>query len=106
MPWEDRYGHRYYYRARKVSGRTRREYFGKGSRAELAAAADELNRLDREVQRRQLKKEQARNEEAQAPLSRLCEVLDILYRASLVAAHYYCHRRGEWRHRRGHEARE
>ena len=47
MPWEQRGDRRYYYRTERRLGRAARRYVGSGDVAELAAAADELHRLER-----------------------------------------------------------
>ncbi len=103
MPWEDRRGHKYFYLARRINGKPRRLYFGNGCAAELASATEQSRRLDREIKARQEKEERATQTEAHAPLHWLCEVTDILARASLVACGYYRHDRGEWRYRHGKE---
>lgn len=105
MPWEDRHGHKYYYRAKNIRGQKKREYLGRGPAAELASAADDLRRLDREVRVRQQREEQTRREEAEAPLRQLVQATDLLVRASLLVAGFYQHDRGEWRHRE-HEVPE
>src|SRR5687768_17274293 len=51
MPWEDRPGGRYYYRAKKIKGRLVKEYVWAGARAEAAAAEDAHAREVREAQR-------------------------------------------------------
>src|SRR4051812_49982034 len=49
VPWEVRgkHGKRYYYRTRRRNGRMVRQYVGTGPRAEIAAAGDMLQWLDR-----------------------------------------------------------
>ncbi|QDS98167.1 hypothetical protein [Adhaeretor mobilis] len=45
MAWENRgNNNRYYYRGRRVDGRTVKEYLGSGEAAERAAAEDEQRR--------------------------------------------------------------
>jgi hypothetical protein len=104
MAWEQRGKKRYYFRCRKVAGRVVREYVGSGPAAELAAAADALRRLEREIQSRERREEQAHLWEAEAPLLALCEATNVLTRAALVAAGYYQHDRGAWRRARRTEA--
>ncbi len=106
MAWVQRGRKRYYYQWKRVGGKPHAQYLGTGSAAELVAAAVELRQIDRETQARQQKEERARHEKTQAPLRQLCQVTDVLARASLVAAGFYRHDRGEWRHRRGNEVRE
>ena len=99
MAWQVVDGRKYYYRHRRVGGRPRTVYVGAAGSpaAELAAAADHLRRLGREVAARERHAEQARHREAEAPLLDLCELTDVLARAALVLAGYHRHDRGEWR---------
>jgi hypothetical protein len=99
MAWQEVDGRRYYYRGRRLGGRTRRVYVGAAGSpaAELAAAADHLRRLEREIAARERHAEQARQREVEAPLLELCELADVLTRAALLAAGFRQHDRGEWR---------
>ena len=101
--WESRGQRRYFYRHVRVGGRPRRLYAGTGQAAELAATADALRRLNREVEARERLAEPVRQREAEAPLLRLCDVTDVLARAALLAADYHRHARGSWRRRRGRD---
>ena len=102
MAWQVVGGRKYYYRHRRVGGRPRTVYVGAADdpAAELAAAADHLRRLGREAAARERHAEQARQQEAQAPLVRLCAVSDVLTRAALLSAGFHRHHRGPWRRRR------
>ena len=100
MPWEMVGARRYYYRSERVAGRPVRRYIGTGPVAELAAAADDLRRLERAIAVQEEKAEQARRHNAESPLLELCAVTDVLAQASLVAAGHYRHDRGPWRRRR------
>ena len=102
MAWQEVDGRRYYYRGRRLCGRTRRVYVGAAGSpaAELAAAADDLRRLEREVTARERHAERERHREAEAPLLALCERTDVLTRAALLAAGFHQHHRGQWRRRR------
>ena len=99
MAWQEVDGRRYYYRGRRLCGRTRRVYVGAAGSpaAELAAAADLLRRLGREVAARERHAERERLRGAEAPLLELCAVTDVLARAALVVAGYRQHDRGDWR---------
>jgi len=103
MPWEQRGQKKYFYRTERVRGRAVRRYVGTGAAGEMAAAADGLRRLNREIEARERRAEQARQQEAEAPLLRLCNVTDLLARAALLAADYHRHARGSWRRRRGRD---
>jgi hypothetical protein len=103
MAWVLVQGRRYYCRHRRIGGRSRRIHVGRGPAAEMAAAIDELRRLGRAIQRRQLEEERKRLQGAGAALEAVCEGTDVLARAALVAAGFYRHDRGEWRRYREHE---
>jgi hypothetical protein len=100
MPWEQVGRRRYYYRNQWVAGRPARRYVGTGPAAELAAAADDLRRLEHAIAARERQAEQARFREAEAPLLRLCGLTELLTRVALVAAGYHQHDRGAWRRTR------
>ena len=102
MAWQAVDGRKYYYRHRRVGGRPRTVYVGAaGSRAaELAAADDDLRRLQQEAAARERHAEQARQREVEGPLVRLCAVSDVLTRAALLASGFHRHHRGQWRRRR------
>jgi hypothetical protein len=104
MPWEDRPGGRYYYRAKKIKGRVVKEYVGAGPKADAAAAEDAHAREVREAQRRAtheqlsaLKQEWANPLEEFNSFSTLCEAL---VAAALLAEGFHQHDRGAWRKRR------
>jgi hypothetical protein len=103
MPWHQVGRQRYYYRSVRLAGRPVRRYVGAGPAAELAAAADDLCRVERAAAARERRDEQARHAEADAPLRELCQLSDLLARAALVAAGFNQHARGLWRRRRGRQ---
>jgi hypothetical protein len=100
MPWREVGRGRYYYRSRRVDGRPVKCYLGTGPAADLAAAADDLRRVERAVERDERKAEQARWESAVAPLLELCRAADLLARAALMLAGYRQHARSTWRRKR------
>ena len=102
MAWQVVDARRYYYRHRRVGGRPRTVYVGAAGSpaAELAATTDDLRRLGREAAARERHAEQARHQEVEAPLVRLCAVSDVLTRAALLSAGFHRHHRGPWRRRR------
>jgi len=97
MPWAQVGSRRYYYRSQRVAGRPVRRYVGTGPVAELAAAADDLRKLEHAIAARELKAEQTRRHQAEAPLGALCRLTDFLTRATFVTAGYHRHDRGAWR---------
>jgi hypothetical protein len=74
---------------------------GTGPAAELAAATDDLRRLQQRDAASERRQEETRYLEAATPLLELCHGTDILARAALVAAGFHRHDRGEWRRDRG-----
>ena len=108
MAWQEVDGRRYYYRGRRLCGRTRRLYVGAAGSpaAELAAAADHLRRLGREAAARESHAERERLRGAEASLLQLCQMTDALTRAALLAAGFRQHARGAWRRCRETERAE
>jgi hypothetical protein len=103
-PWEWRErGGPYYTRSRKEGGRVVREYVGGGALGEIAALEDEHERRHRQEEAAFCKEERENLEELAAPVDELCEVAEVLARATLLAAGYRRHNRGEWRKRRGQQ---
>ena len=101
MGWEKRdRGGPYYTRSRKVGGRVVREYVGGGTLGHLAALRDAQERQRREEEAALWKEEREGLEALVAPVEQLCEATEILYRATLVAAGFRRHQRGEWRRKR------
>jgi hypothetical protein len=101
-PWEWRErGGPYYTRSRKEDGRVVREYVGGGALGQIAALEDEHERRHRQEEAAFCKEERENLEELAAPVDELCEAAEVLARATLLAAGYRRHNRGEWRKRRG-----
>jgi hypothetical protein len=101
-PWEKRErGGLYYTRSRKEGGRVIREYIGTGPLGELAAKTDALKR-HRHVEEAKAWREECEGLEAiDKALGELYEAVEILARATLLAAGYHQHNRSEWRKKRG-----
>jgi hypothetical protein len=97
MAWE----RGYYYRVRKVNGRVIREYFGRGSLAELVAEEDAIERKRREAERAMRRAKQAELDALDAPVKELNAIADLLARAALLVVGFQQHNRGEWRKTRG-----
>jgi hypothetical protein len=102
MPWHSVGARRYYYRSAWAAGRAIRQYVGTGPVAELAAAHDDLRRVEREAGRRALRAERERWAAALEPLARLCRLSDMILRLALSGAGLHQHARGQWRKRRDH----
>jgi hypothetical protein len=100
-PWEKRKrGGLYYTRSRKVDGRVVREYVGGGVRGEIAARMDAQERQRREEEAAAWKEERERLEELAGLVDEFCEAVETVARATLLAAGFRQHNRGEWRRRR------
>ena len=102
MAWEKG---RYYTRSRRVAGRVVREYVGTGLGAQLAAAQDEKQRQEALASRLALRREKEEVSELEASLDALDTLCAAFVTATLEAAGYHQHARGEWRKRRGHTHR-
>ena len=101
MAWETRRrGGRYYTRTRQVNGRQIREYFGCGPLADLAAENDEWERIQREAERRQLRREKDQDRELFKEVDELDAITKELMKKALEAAGYHQHHRSEWRRRK------
>lgn len=100
MSWQQRGDKRYFYRNVWQDGRSIRTYLGTGDTAELAATADALRRVQREIDARKWQQEQERRAAAEALVNELSEQSDLLVCATLRAAGYHRHDRGSWRFKR------
>lgn len=101
MSWESRNGRgAYYTRSKRCGGRIVREYIGSDALADAIAGADELERQRRKAAADTQRQERARLDAIDAQFARLDSLADLLVRASLVAAGYHQHHRGDWRKRR------
>ena len=96
MGWERG---RYYTRSRKVDGRVIREYVGGGAAGALAAHQDAVKRERREQERERWRSEKEEIEAFDDAIDEVCQEVDLIARAAIIAAGYH-HHRGEWRRRR------
>jgi hypothetical protein len=100
MAWEKRErGGSYYTRSRKVNGKVVRQYVGTGPLAELAALMDAEERLRREEDAAARREERQRLEELACLVDELCEAVETVVQATLLAAGFRQHKR-EWRRTR------
>jgi hypothetical protein len=105
MGWETRKrGGRYYTRSRRVDGRIVREYVGGGILGDIAAFEDEYERRRREDEATYHREEREQLQALTAPMEELCDAVEIITRAALLASGYHRHK-GEWRKKRGTESR-
>jgi hypothetical protein len=98
MGWDrPRGGGCYYTRSKKRGGKVIREYVGGGSVGELAAAADALQRAERQARAEARRANQVRWQAALGPLMDLCNGTSLLVKATFFCAGYYLHARTSWR---------
>ena len=102
MGWETRKRgtSRYYTRSKREGGRVVREYVGGGVRGEIAARMDAEERQRREEAAAALRGERECLEELAGLVDEFCEAVETVARATLLAAGFRQHKRGEWRRRR------
>jgi hypothetical protein len=101
MAWERRErGGLYYTRSRRVNGKVVREYVGGGVLGELAARMDAADRRRREEEKAAWREERERLEELTSLVDELCQDVETLAQATLLAAGFRRHNRGEWRRKR------
>ena len=99
MSWE-RYGTwKYYYSARKVDGRVRKEYLGRGPVAALASRLEDEARTRRRVETESLVHERARLAEPDAAVVTLSAACTVALNATLMAAGFHRQNYGPWRRR-------
>ena len=102
MAWESRErGGLYYTRSRRVNGKVVREYVGGGVLGELAARMDAADRQRREEEKEAWREERESLEELVELIDELCQDVETLAQATLLAAGFRRHNRGEWRRKRG-----
>jgi hypothetical protein len=96
---------RFFVRSTRVNGRIVSQYLGSGVAADLAAADHARERQEQETEKAARRQAQARHASAIAPLDELCDLTDLLLKATLVSAGYHRHQRGAWRLRRVNDGR-
>ena len=83
-----------------MNGQVVREYVGTGHLAELAALMDAEERLRREEEATTWREERERLEELAGLVDELCEDVETIVQATLLAAGFRRHNRSEWRRQR------
>src|SRR6516164_7378492 len=100
MAWVQQGHQRYFYRSIRFGRRTTRVYLGNGEAAEEAAAEIARRRTERQAQAAALRADAQRHAAAAAPLDELCELTDLVMKATLIGRGFHQHCRGQWRRRR------
>src|SRR5262245_765996 len=97
MAWSQRGNHRYFYRSVRTGARVTRQYCGRGLLAEEVVAGIERRRQERAAQASATRLETQAYLDAIAPPDHLCQLTDLLMRATLASEGYHQHARGSWR---------
>src|SRR4051794_754576 len=100
MPWKLRQTGRYYYRSIRDGDRVRTEYVGAGPAAELIAAADRLESLERAQAAEAWRAERAALDAEDLARAARFGVVEAVVRGALEAAGFRRHKRGDWRRSR------
>lgn len=99
MPWEERGGHRYYYRKVRKGNRVFSVYEGAGLVGTLAAQRDEGERVTRQREARDLRTELANVDAVDAKIDAAWLIVERATTEALKAAGYHRHKR-QWRLKR------
>ena len=90
----------YYYRSRRRGKRVTREYIGNSLLATLGAQLEAAERAQAAAEREAREAERKRLDDLDGQIAAVCAATDALRHATLEAAGYHRHKRGEWRRRR------
>jgi hypothetical protein len=102
MPWESRNGRgRYYTQSYREGNRVRRRYIGQGPYAAQIAQADAFQKRRLNDAKLELREAENQIRQVESRMKDFHDSVELLSRASLIAAGYHRHDRGEWRKRRG-----
>jgi hypothetical protein len=99
MAWERRGTHLYYYRGTRRHGGVTKEYLGTGPCADLCAAEDAVWQAQRRAAAETWRQEQAVFKALDSQITTWWYAGTTAIKATLYAAGYYQHDRGEWRKR-------
>jgi hypothetical protein len=99
MGVESRRGRLYYYRKRREGGRVVSEYMGSAFVAPIIERQMKRERLKRKKERERLDEKLRTIEELEAEIDRVCDLVEQVATANLIASGYHRHNR-QWRKRR------
>jgi hypothetical protein len=100
MGWETRErGGSYYYRKERDGSRVRSVYVGTGLFAESATMLTRMERENREAERAVLRREAERQNQIDAHMDAICDLVDQIITAALIASGFHQHKR-QWRLKR------
>ncbi len=104
MSWDRKpNGKSYYYRNKRVDGRSVKDYVGRGSRGDKAAQLDEQERLQRQLDRQHWFATLTRLDNAEQSLDQLVYAATTLMRTVLIVSGFYLHKGHEWRNRKSND---
>ncbi len=95
---QDRRG--YWYRSKRIGGRVVREYVGRGAISGLEAQRDACNREKAIAAREEADQRRCELDALDDKVKTACEAAAAVMDATLEAAGYHRHARGQWRKRR------
>jgi hypothetical protein len=96
MGWEQRGRHRYFYVVRRLNGRVRKEYMGRGPAAVAAAEQVAVRKADRAAEQERRESELVLADQVAA----IGAEANTLLEAALLAAGFHRPQRKPWRKRR------
>jgi hypothetical protein len=100
MGWDaKKRGGKYFYQSTREGETVRKEYLGRGAKAEEAAKQAEAKRAEAAAQRLALNAEQEKLAAAERPAGSFSRMIDRLIEANLLARGFHKHK-GEWRQKR------
>jgi hypothetical protein len=97
MGWEWRGKCRYYYRNGQRNGRPERTYFGNGLVGQFAADIDRQEEAKETARGELARHEQKHLEDADMPVIRMSDAVDLVVKATLLSQGFRRHDRGQWR---------
>jgi hypothetical protein len=102
MAWESRGrgSGPYYYHSKKVAGKVKRQYLGKGEQARQTAAQVAERKAKRAARAEAERATAARYQAADALLLELIQVTDLVTKSALESQGFFQHNRGAWRRQR------
>lgn len=103
MGWEKRRNGYYYYRKRRVNGRVRSEYVGRGAIAQISVEIIQNDQRDRKTGREALRCAQQAEKEIDRQLAIAEAAIYAITDAKLSVEGYHKHK-GQWRRRHGSKA--
>ncbi|HEV7378001.1 MAG TPA: hypothetical protein VGN95_25195 [Pyrinomonadaceae bacterium] len=99
MGWEQRNGHSYYYSKERDGSRVRSVYVGTGLLAQSATMLTRMERENREAKRAVLHRDVERQNQIDARMDAICDLVDQIITAALIASGFHQHKR-QWRLKR------